>query len=266
MIEQYWGLDFNPFLSVLSEDWYYDSPMHEEALARLYYILEQRQKCGILVGNAGTGKTLLLHLLRKQARRTQRQVALADTYAADSRELLWKLLGELGQGSFTDVPQQTMYRRLSDHLYGTTLAQQHIVLIFDHLAHAGEDALYLVERLLHLPACTYGWVSTILCCRPEELELLPDSLILQSDLRIELNPLDSFHTAEYVRTALKRAGSKRSIFSKATMHHIHERTDGIPRRINQLCNLALLGAMKERTDKVEPELFNTTSDELVLLS
>ncbi len=36
MIESYWGLQFNPFQNVLNDDWYYSSPMHDEALSRLY--------------------------------------------------------------------------------------------------------------------------------------------------------------------------------------------------------------------------------------
>src|SRR6056297_1417571 len=59
MIEKYWGLKFNPFQNVISDRWYYESPMHEETLSRLYYIIEQRQKCGLLLGEEGTGKSLL---------------------------------------------------------------------------------------------------------------------------------------------------------------------------------------------------------------
>ncbi len=264
MIESYWGLQFNPFQNVLSEDWFYSSPMHEEALARLFYLLEQRHKCGLLTGSAGVGKSLLLSLLKRQARRTQRQVALVDAYGIDGHELLWKVLGELGLGNFSSSPRGALWRSLSDHMHGTTLAHHQVVLVFDHLTHAAADAILFVERMLHLPACTRGWVTTVLCSRSDELRRLPSGILGQSDLSITLAPLDAYHTAEYVETALLKSGAKTNMFSRATLHHLYERTLGIPRRINQVCNLALMEAMAGQFQTVEPDLFQIASEELVL--
>ena len=120
MIEEYWGLQFNPFQNVLSDRWYYNSPMHEETLSRLYYVIEQRQKCGMLSAVEGTGKSLLFEIISRQARRTQRQVALLDAFGMEGSELLWKTLGELGLGNHASRSRGEQWRVLADYLHGST--------------------------------------------------------------------------------------------------------------------------------------------------
>lgn len=264
MIESYWGLEFNPFQDLQSDGWYYESPMHEETLARMFFLIEQRHKCGILTGEPGTGKTLLLSMLKRQALRTQRQVASIDAYGIDGHELLWKTLGELGLGNYSRAGRNDLWRGLSDHFHGSALSRQQVVLIFDHLPHASEDAVGFVERMMHLPACTRGWVTTILSARTSEVAELPAGIRSLSDLVIRLKPLNEQHTAEYVRAALKGAGAKKSMFSKAALKQLYEATQGIPRRINQYCNLALMSGMTEQQQTIDPKSFEAAADELAL--
>lgn len=264
MIEEYWQLQFNPFQNLVSDRWYYDSPMHQETLSRLYYVVEQRQKCGIFTGAAGAGKSLLLELLRKQAKRTQRQVALLDVYGMEGAEVLSAVIGELGLGNHPHSSRTELWRMLTDHLHGSTISHQQVVLLFDHLSHASLEAQQYIERMLHLPACTKGWITTIVAARPEEIKELPAGILGQVDLRIALDSLDGWHTAEYVRQALKFAGANRALFANATMHHLFESSHGNPQQINQLCHLALLGAIEAEADEIGPELFVRCAEELVV--
>lgn len=264
MIEKYWGLKFNPFQNVISDRWYYESPMHEETLSRLYYVIEQRQKCGLLLGEVGTGKSLLFEILARQAKRAQRQVAMIDTFGMEGDELLWKILGELGLGNHSSRSRGEQWRLLSDHLHGATSSHQQVVLLFDHLAQADETCRAIAERLLHLPACTKGWVTVIVSCSPLQLKQIPEGILSQVDLKITLDPLDAYHTAEYVNQAIKKAGSNKSLFAVPTMHHMHEQTLGIPRRINRLCHLSLVGAIEAKATSVDPDVFLSSSKELVV--
>jgi type II secretory pathway predicted ATPase ExeA len=264
MIEEYWGLQFNPFQNVLSDRWYYESPMHEETLSRLYYVIEQRQKCGLLCGEEGTGKSLLFEIIARQAKRSQRQVALIDTFGMEEGELLWKTLGELGLGNHSSKTRGEQWRLLSDHLHGATSAHQQVVLLFDHLSQSDPQCRLLAERLLHLPACTKGWVTVIVSTSPLQLKEIPAGILSQVDLKITLDPLDAYHTGEYVNQAIQKAGSKKSLFPVSTMHHMHEQTLGIPRRINRLCHLSLLSAIETNAKSVDPDLFLSSSKELVV--
>ncbi|HSG70598.1 MAG TPA: AAA family ATPase [Planctomycetaceae bacterium] len=260
MIEDYWNLQFDPFQNQLSKHWYYESPMHDETLARLYYVIEKRQRCGVFLGLEGTGKSLLMQLLKRQASRTQRQVALVDVYGMEDREILWNLIGELGLGSHSHSDTAVLWRILTDHLTGCSISFQQLVFLFDHLVHATERGQQCVERIMHLAMSQGGWVTSIFSCRSDELGIIPSGIYEQADLKIKLDPLDAFHTAEYINTALRQAGADRTIFPTSTMHHLFEMSGGIPRRINQICHLALLAGVNARAEQISPDLLNAAQE------
>lgn len=260
MIEEYWNLQFDPFLNQLSQHWYYESPMHDETLARLYYVIEKRQRCGVFLGEEGTGKSLLMQLLKRQSSRTQRQVALIDVYGMEGREILWNLIGGLGLGSHSHSDTAVLWRILTDYLTGCSISFQQLVFLFDHLVHATEQGQQCVERIMHLAMSQGGWVTSIFACRPDELGKIPSGIYKQADLKIKLDPLDAFHTAEYVNSALRQAGANRTIFPTPTMHHLFEISRGIPRAINQICHLALLTGMNAKADQISPELLNEVQE------
>ena len=56
MYESYWGLSASPFTNRLSTKWFHESGINEEALARLFYLIEQKRGFGMLSGGDGTGK------------------------------------------------------------------------------------------------------------------------------------------------------------------------------------------------------------------
>ena len=67
MYESHWGLSESPFASRPSTKWFHESPVHDEALARLFYLIEQRRGFGLLSGSSGTGKTLTARAVAGEA-------------------------------------------------------------------------------------------------------------------------------------------------------------------------------------------------------
>ena len=96
MYESYWGLSASPFTNRLSTNWFHESGMHEEALARLFYLVEQKRGFGLLSGGDGTSKTLTLKVLCEQVKRSQRHVAFINLLGLDAHEMLWNLALSLG--------------------------------------------------------------------------------------------------------------------------------------------------------------------------
>ena len=68
MYQTYWGLSSAPFDNRLSASAFYESPHHEEALARLFYCIEEHRSLAVLHGPAGCGKTTMLIQLAQCAR------------------------------------------------------------------------------------------------------------------------------------------------------------------------------------------------------
>ena len=59
MYQSHWGLRQSPFRSCLDPQSFYQSPTHDEALARLHFLVDEHRRLGLLMGPAGSGKSLL---------------------------------------------------------------------------------------------------------------------------------------------------------------------------------------------------------------
>ena len=67
MYASHWGLRESPFRNCLDPHCFYQSPTHEEALARLHFLVEQHRRLGLLLGPDGSGKSLLLEVFAAQS-------------------------------------------------------------------------------------------------------------------------------------------------------------------------------------------------------
>ena len=73
-------------------------------------------------------------------------------------------------------------------------------------------------------------------------------------------------TASYISHRIQAAGGQHTIFSSSAMDAIHELSGGVPRRINRLCELALLVGYAEQRETIETEQIEAVSDELLTVA
>ena len=85
-----------------------------------------------------------------------------------------------------------------------------------------------------------SWSPIVLAAQPRRLFKLGNRLLELADLRIDLEGWESDDTAAFVKKALAEAGRTTPVFSEAALHSLHELASGIPRRVKQLADLALL--------------------------
>ena len=263
MYEQYWGLKSSPFQENLRDiDWLDTSPPHQEALARLYYLIEHGRRLGLVMGPPGSGKTLLLNALVDAAKRSQREVTLIDLIGMNRHEMLWQLAASLKLGPSESEQQWTLWRNLEDHLQAIQMAQAMSVVAFDHLERAHSDCIAALQRLLHLekqaPCCTTFVVSG----RSGSSVSVAESLAGMSDLRIDLAPFTREETAGYISRRLEQAGCERKLFEVTAIDLIFRFTKGITRDINRLCDLSLLAAMAEGREWIDGDLVETAAAEV----
>ena len=88
MYTQYWGLTNKPFDNTLDIKMFYASPMHEEALMRMLYVVSERQGAGMLTGDYGSGKSILTRILSTQLNQNQNKFVFITNPQLDSLELL----------------------------------------------------------------------------------------------------------------------------------------------------------------------------------
>ncbi len=264
MYESYWGLVESPFLNRCNQRWFYESPTHEEALARMYFLVEESRRCGVLRGPRGTGKSLLLKVLEEQLHRTQRQSALIDLTGLDSQELLAELCRALQFPPPRDDSPATAWRALTDFLTGSRMANVHTVILLDHLELAGAGIDQTIARLLKLERGAADSLTVIVATSGAVRGEARPSWLDACDLMIDLPALDQQQTEQYVRETLRRAGCTQDIFEPAAVDALFERSAGVPREVNRLCDLALLTAMGQQVQRIGADVIATAGQELVL--
>jgi general secretion pathway protein A len=70
-------------------------------------------------------------------------------------------------------------------------------------------------------------------------------------IRYHLYPLDLEHTYNYILHRLRVAGQEDPVFMPDAVEAIFELTAGIPRRINNLCDLSLLVGFMKGLEKID---------------
>lgn len=269
MYERYWELQESPFLNQLDERWYFENPYHDEALARLFYLVEQIRRCGVLVGPPGSGKSLLLKILTRQALRTQRRVVYLDLFGTDGAEVLWQLVAGLQLAPGPKDSTLTHWRKLREHLESLHLARVQSVLVFDHLERARGSAWEVLERLLHLVQGPMvwqnghgSWLTLLAATHEPDSDRAKQFLRHCAELKIELPALDEQLTPEYIRELLRLAGGRPSLFEPEALEFIHSVSRGIPREINRIAHLSLLAGMGEEQTALSEALVRSVLEEL----
>ncbi|MGQ9688716.1 MAG: ExeA family protein [Desulfobaccales bacterium] len=258
MYEEFYGLRERPFTLIPDPDFLYLSPQHKLARAYLEYGLSQRLGFIVLTGEVGTGKTTLIKALLKTADRKQRLGVIYQTSFAAS-DLLELLLREFGlKGHFT-----TRVARLAafnQFLLNAHARQENVVLIVDEAQNLGPEALEELRLLSNLQAEKEPLLQVILVGQPALQERLRHPSLMQLAQRVSvhyhLTPLDQKETKEYVVYRLARAGGS-GIFTDSALEKLYDYTKGVPRRLNTICDLALVAGFAEGRKEIDAEFLDT---------
>src|SRR5215469_6896606 len=216
---------------------------HREALSGLVYSVCERPGLAVLMGEAGTGKTTLLYVLRGWLDKERYVTALCTNPILSREELLDLLLVQFGvECSSTLKNRQLM--ALQETLIRQRENGRHAVLIVDEAQRLPPELLEEVRLLLNLETPREKLIEIILAGQPELLEVLRRPELRQLKQRIScicrLEPLNLQELQEYLYHRLNEAGLPRqTLFADDAIQAIFEYTRGIPRLVNTLCDSAL---------------------------
>jgi type II secretory pathway predicted ATPase ExeA len=272
MYETYWHLKQKPFENAADPRFYYPAESHQAALLKLRYAIENRRGSALLAGPSGSGKTLLTTMLPGILGEAFRPLARLVFPQMSTAELLAWLADELegAADSTGGTPGvQTSVRRIQKFLAANNEQGRHAVLVIDeaHLL----DSLHTFEALRLLlnfePSGTPA-MTLLLVGQPAILPTLDRMPQWEERLAVKclLRPLSEPETAAYVEHRLRVAGAGRSIIEPDAMPTLHELTHGIPRRINRLCDLALLIGYAEEQPTLSAGHFEAVCRELVTVA
>ncbi|HID23027.1 MAG TPA: hypothetical protein EYP14_11585 [Planctomycetaceae bacterium] len=144
---------------------------------------------------------------------------------------------------------------------------RHPVLIIDD-AHLIEDprvfhALHLLLNFqYHKSRIRFSLIlvgEPVLLGRLARFGPLNDRLAIKSVLQ----PLSEEETAAYVRHRLQTAGAEAEIFDEPALRQLHVASDGVPRRINRLCDLALLVGFADKLSTLSASQIEAVAEEVL---
>ncbi len=271
MYLDYWQLASRPFESIADSAALYPCEAHEGALLKLRYAIENQRGAAMLAGPAGSGKTLLSHLVEEQLDARFAPFVRLVFPQMSSRDLLVYLAEQLGAPP-ADPPRHTIeesVRRLEFFLTQNAQFDRHAVVVVDE-AHLLEDcgALETLRLLLNFEVNSQPTLTLLLVGQMglvSALSRLP-SLAQRVGVNTLLRALTAEETAGYVRQRLQAAGATREIFIPDALEALHYLGHGIPRQINRLGDLALLVGYADRLPELTAEQIEAVSEELVAIS
>lgn len=260
MYQAHWRLQESPFLAMRDARFFYENPVHNEALARLHYLVENRRRVGLLLGPAGSGKSLLMDVFARQLREQGEDAAAAGALGVGQRELLWTLAAELKLNPDVNAETFTLWRAISDCVTELRYQQRSLVLLIDDVDRAGDDVRRLCQRLSQLDPSTDARLTLVLSAG--DARHLGRSLLGLCDLRIDVDPWEPEDTAGYLLASTTRAGREEAIFDLSAAQRLHTLAAGIPRRVTQLAELSLVAGAGKGLECINEDTVESAYREL----
>jgi type II secretory pathway predicted ATPase ExeA len=212
----------------------------------------------VLTGEVGTGKTTLIKSLLREKEATQRLGVLYQT-SVEAEDLLDLLLKEFQiRGHFGDS-RAARLGAFNQFLLSAHARGEHVVLVVDEAQNLGSRALEELRLLSNLQTDKEPLLQVILVGQPGLRERLRHPSLRQLAQRVaihyHLRPLDQDETKDYIRFRLARAGGS-GIFTASALDKLYAYTQGVPRRINAWCDLALVAGFAEGRHELDAEFID----------
>jgi general secretion pathway protein A len=235
MYWQFYDLKQNPFHLAPDPAFFFPNPHHENALATLIDSLHKYQSMGAILGDAGLGKTLLLHVYLTLAQQRQYKTVYVAYTDLTFRHLL-----------------QVLYQALELNFATATLdmflaaCQQHSVILAIDDAHLMPTLTLKKLWTFAKYVASAGAILHIVLAGYPELDAKLDALALhrftpEPVVRYTLSPLTPKESRAYIYHRLAQVTDQaETVFTSGALTRIIKTAQGVPGILNVLCTNALL--------------------------
>ena len=266
MYENYYGFKERPFQLSPDPRFFFASNHHQRALSYLQYGLDQGEGFIVVTGPIGTGKTTIARNLLNNLGDSSIVAAQLVTTKLNPKELLELVVSEF---SITVSGESK-----ADLLQGI---EKYLI----QLHQQGKRALLVVDEAQNLPSETVEELRMLSNFQLDNKPLIQSFLLGQEELKgiiqapnmeqfrqriiasAHLKPLSSEEVKEYINHRLHQAGcNKEQVFSDTAFELIHEKTLGVPRKINIFVDRLLLFGFLEELESINVKAINEVAKEM----
>ena len=245
MYLSFYGLKKEPFHNTPDPSFLYLSPQHKEALGAIIYGIEKRKGFIAILGEVGVGKTTILRAyLERKATRKQKTIYIFNPVLTYHGLLIAIFRSLELTPRYDDVAE--MVNQLHEALIAEYQSGGTVVLAIDEAQNMPIETLENLRMISNLESSTDKLIQIILLGQPELNTMLEQPSLRQFRQRIALratiSPLSEEESRRFIehRIKLASASAVHSLFTKSALNLIVRQAQGIPRRINILCDNALI--------------------------
>lgn len=266
MYESYYGFKEKPFQLSPDPRFFFASNHHQRAMSYLQYGLDQGEGFIVVTGPIGTGKTTIARNLLNNIADNSIVAAQLVTTKLNPQELLALVASEFHIKT-NGESKADLLQAIEDFLI--------------KLNKQGKRALLIVDEAQNLPAETVEELRMLSNFQLDNKPLIQSFLLGQEELKpiiqapdmeqfrqriiasAHLKPLSVEEVKDYILYRLNQAGSiKENLFSEGAFAVIHEKTLGVPRKINIFVDRILLFGFLEELEQITVEAINTVAEEM----
>lgn len=271
MYNDYWRLREKPFENNWDLRFYYLSNQHKEVLTRLLYAARENRQGALLTGDYGSGKSMVLMLLMNKLQSEGEDYAIIhvkdpmmpieDFY----REFIIQLDGHTDETE-SCKSKPALFKTFNSMLIERTDKSQHTVLIVDEAHLMDIKTLEELRMLLnnYHPETNSAMLTLILAGQPPLAEKIREMPALSQRIPIRCNfpLLEEEQCEEYIFHRLRVAGSQNQLFTPEAVNLIWKYTKGVPRSINNICDMALFLGSSRGVAKVDSEIVDEVARDI----
>ena len=265
MYIKHYQLQKEPFQLAPDPDFLWWSANHKEAISVLKNGIADDHGFLSLIGDEGTGKTLLVQdLLASQTSMDAVLVTLPQNISSSMD--FYNLLAEGFKMNRNFGSKGSFLIHFRDILYQRRANQKKIWLIIDDSQSLTHNLMEDLRVLSYIELNERRLISFLFVGRPEFNTIVEapqnNAIAKRIGVRHSLAPLKHTEIDDYIRHRLKTAGVTQPLFTSKAVQSVFTWTGGVPKRINMLCAEALRTGSALGVHQINEEIVHQSAETL----